>query len=85
MDRFTIHAATPEAGRAILAALSDFHAELLKSSEGCRVVVTLDKDDAKITAALRALEDHITERSSGPARVELYGQAYAMHPVPDTD
>jgi hypothetical protein len=85
MDKFTIHAASPESGRAILAALSDFHAELLESSEGCRVVVTLDKDDAKISAVLRALEDHITERSSGPARVELNGQAYSMHPVPEAD
>jgi hypothetical protein len=85
MDRLTIHAASPESGRAMLAALSDFHAELLESSDGCQVVVRLDKDDAKITAVLRALEDYITERSSGPARVELNGQVYVMLPVPAAD
>ena len=85
MDRLTIHAASPQSGRAMLAALSGFHAELLQSSEGCQVVVTLDQDDAKIAAVLSALEEYVTERSSGPARVELNGTAYVMHPVPEVD
>ena len=85
MDRLTIQAASPESGRAMLAALARFRAELLEDSEGCQVTVTLDQDDAEITAVLRALEDYITERASGPARVELNGQPYVMHPVPDAD
>jgi hypothetical protein len=85
MDRITIQAASPESGRAMLAALSRFKAELLEDAEGCRVTVILDKDDAEITAVLRALEDYITERASGPTRVELNGQPYVMHPVPEAD
>jgi hypothetical protein len=85
MDRLTIQAASAESGRAMLAALSPFRAELLEDSEGCRVTVTLDKDDAEITAVLRALEDYITQRSSAPARVELNGKPYVMHPAPNAD
>jgi hypothetical protein len=85
MDRLTIQAASPETGHAMLAALSGFRAELLQSADGCEVVVTLGGDDAEITAVLRALEDYVTERSGGPARVELNGRAYVMHPAPEVD
>ena len=84
MDRFTIHAASPESGRAMLAALSAFRAELFESADGCEVVVTL-KGDAEISAVLHALAEHVTERSTGPARVELNGRAYAMYPTPEVD
>jgi hypothetical protein len=85
VDRLTIHAASPETGHAMLAALAGFRAELLQSSEGCQVVVTLGRDDAEITAVLNALEEYVTERSSGPARVELNGRAYVMHPAAEPD
>jgi hypothetical protein len=85
MDRLTIHAASPETGHAMLAALSGFRAELLQSADGCQVVVTLGRDDAEITAVLSALEAYVTERSGGPARVELNGRAYVMHPAPEAD
>jgi hypothetical protein len=81
MDRLTIHAASPESGRAMLTALSAFRAELLESSEGCQVVVSLNRDDAEIAAVLSALEKHVTERSRGPARVELNGRSYVMNPA----
>jgi len=85
MDRLTIHAASPETGHAMLAALSGFRAELLQSSEGCQVVVTLGRGDAEIAAVLSALEGYVTERSRGPARVELNGRAYVMHPAPEPE
>ena len=68
----------------MLGALSGFRAELLQSSEGCQVVVTLGRDDAEIAAVLNALEAFVTERSRGPARVELNGRAYVMHPAPNS-
>jgi hypothetical protein len=85
MDRLTINAASPESGRAMLAALSGFRAELLESSEGCQVVVVLDRDDAEIAAVLSALEKYVNERSRGPAQVELNGRSYVMHPEPEAD
>ena len=69
MDRLTIQAHSPESGRAMLAALSGFRPELLEDSEGCQVTVTLDQGDAEITAVLSALENYISERASGPARM----------------
>ena len=81
MDRLTIHAASPESGHAMLAALSGFRAELLQSSDGCQVVVTLGRGDTEIAAVLNALEEYVTERSRGPARVELNGRVYVMHPA----
>lgn len=85
MDSLTIHAASPETGHAMLSALSGFRAELLQSADGCQVVVTLGRDDAEITAVLSALEGYVTERAGGPARVELNGRPYVMHPAPDAD
>ena len=79
MERLTIKAASPESGRAMLAALSGFRAELLESAEGCEVRVALGSDD-EIAAVLHALERYVTGRASGPAQVELHGRTYLMEP-----
>jgi hypothetical protein len=84
VEKLTIHAASPASGRAMLAALSGFRAELLESADGCEVVVSLGRDDSEIVAVLNALEQHITERASGPARIDLNGRSYFMHPEPDS-
>jgi hypothetical protein len=85
MERLTIRAANPESGHAMLAALSGFRAEMLQDADGCEVIVTLGNGDGEIAAVLSTLERFVTERSSGPARVELNGRPYAMHPAPDTE
>lgn len=85
MESFTIRAASPQSGRAMLAALSGFQAELLERSDGHLVVVTLDQGDAEIVAVLDALQAYVTDRSDGPARVELDGRAYVMHPMPELE
>jgi hypothetical protein len=67
----------------MLAALSEFRAELLESGEGYEIVVTLGKDgsgDDEIVALLNALEQYIAARASGPARIELGGRSYVMRP-----
>ena len=79
METLRIQAATPETGRAMLAALSDFRAELLESSEGCEVVVSLGKNDEELVGVLNALERYVTERADGPARVEVWGKSYVLH------
>jgi hypothetical protein len=80
MERLTIQAANLESGRAILAALSMFRAELLEGAGGCEVVVTLSGDNAEIVAVLNALERYVNARGDGPARLELDGHAYVMEP-----
>ena len=43
METLTIHAASPETARAMLAVLSEFRAELVESADGCQVVVSLGR------------------------------------------
>ena len=85
MDRLTIHALTLQSARGMLGALSDFHVELLETASGCKVVVTLGwdgKEDGEIVAVLNALEEYVSERAGSPARMELNGHSYVMHPEP---
>ena len=81
MERIVIQAISPESGRAMLAALSGFRAELIESADSCEVVVHLGRGDAEMTAVLNALEKHINERAGGPARIELNGRPYVMRPA----
>ena len=67
----------------MLAALSEFRAELLESDDGYEIVVTLGTDgrgDDEIVGLLNALEQYISARASGPARIELGGRSYVMRP-----
>jgi hypothetical protein len=81
METLTIQAASAESARGMLAALSVFEAELVESADGRReIVVSLGRDDSQIVAVLNALERYVTERASGPARVELNGRTYVMEP-----
>lgn len=68
MEKLRIQAATPETGREMLAALSEFKAELLESSDGCEVVISFGGDDHKIIGVLNVRERYVTERANGPAR-----------------
>jgi len=81
MERLTIKAVSPESGRAMLAALSGFHAELLEAADGSEIVVTMD-GDSEIVAVLNALERRrwnsmviptSCTRSRKPARRTLFG------------
>ena|SRR5689334_2785071 len=83
MKQLSIDAASPESARAMIAALSDFKAELREGPRGDQVVVELDGDHTEIVGVLNALQQYVTERAGGPARVELGGKQYAMHPEPE--
>ena len=83
METLRIRPRSRESAQGMLAALSEFSAELLESGDGYEIVVTLGMDgrgDEEIVALLNALEQYITARSSGPARIELGGRSYVMRP-----
>jgi len=83
MEKLRIHPRSRESAQAMVAALSGFHAELVESAEGYEVAVTLGRDgrgDDEIVAVLKALEQYVTARASGPARLELGGRSYVMRP-----
>ena len=81
MEGIAIHAASTESARGMLAALARFHPELVEAGDGrCQVVISLDGDDCEIVAVLNALEEYVTERATGPMRLELDGRRYVMQP-----
>jgi hypothetical protein len=75
----TIEAKSIESARGFYDALSAFHPEMLEDTD-CRyrVAVQLISND-RIIDVLNALEQHVTERDTGPARLELDGRNYTLH------
>lgn len=86
MRSLTIAAVNRRSARGFLDALTDagLDAELRKESDGTYCVeVRMDGADRDIHRALSALEEHVTARASGPARLELDGRSYTLEAVPD--
>jgi hypothetical protein len=50
-----------------------------KDDGGYSVTVSLRGGDRQIVAILSALEQHVSERNDGPARLELEGRTYVLH------
>jgi hypothetical protein len=85
MQTLTIEAVTPDSAFALYEALSGFRAELRATEDGRSYVeVTLGQSDREIVDVLNAIEDYVTQRATGPARVELNGRKYALHAVPSS-
>ena len=84
MQTLKIEAASPASAHAMIDALAEFQAELVEDPDGrSEVVVTLGGGDQNIVKVLNALERYVTERANEPARIELEGRKYTMHPEPD--
>jgi hypothetical protein len=76
-----IDAKNLKSAQALYDALSTFGPQLTGSQDkGYRVTIDLARSDRQIIAILDALEEHVRQRGSGPARVEVDGRRYAMHP-----
>jgi hypothetical protein len=80
VQALTIDAATEDSARRLLEVLSAFGAELIEASDGRRQVVVPLSSDHRIVDVLNALERYVTERATGPARLELEGRKYTLHP-----
>jgi hypothetical protein len=80
MRAITVEAKSIDSARALSNALSEFAPQLSgNDEEGYRVSVEVTGSDGQIVAILDALQEHVTERESGPARVEVDGRRYTMH------
>lgn len=85
MQTLTIEAATPDSALALHQALSGFRAELRVTDDGRSYVeVALGQSDREIVEVLNAIEDYVTQRAAGPARIGLNGHTYALHAVPSS-
>lgn len=83
MQSLIIEAVSRESARGFMAALAEFETELVEAESGrCQVRVALVGSDRVIVSALRALEDYITARGDGAAKVVLDGKTYTMQPAP---
>jgi hypothetical protein len=81
MQTLMIEAATPESARDLRAALAGFRCEVIQSEDGAQTIcVQLGRGDREIVDVLNALEVYVTHRGKGPARLNLDGHHYTMHP-----
>ena len=82
MRAVTGEAKSLESARDLYNALFEYRPALTGSDDqGYRVTVELGSgSDRQIIAILDALEEHVRQRASGPARIELDGRRYTMHP-----
>jgi hypothetical protein len=82
MNALRIDAASPESAYAMMEALRGFDARLIEDGERQQVVVSLGPSPHRIVDVLNALERYVTARGDGPARIELEGRHYTLHPEP---
>jgi len=81
MRTLTIEAANSESARGFQQALTGFQVELAENPQGSYLLkVTVNGDDRQIIELLNAIETHVTQRGDGPARLDLDGHSYTMHP-----
>jgi hypothetical protein len=81
MQTFTVGASSLQVSEGLCNALSGFDPEVSGGEfEGYQVTVRFGNNDRQIVAILDALGRHVTERHSGPARVELDGRSYMIDP-----
>jgi hypothetical protein len=82
MESLVIHAASRESAEAFCSALSGFDPKLTVGENGrCQVEIPVGRSNQKILAALSALEACVSTRADGPARLDLDGQRYTLHPT----
>lgn len=80
MQTITIEGATPESALALYQALACFRADLRETDDGRSFIdVELRAGDREIVDVLNAVEDYVTHRHDGPARLAFNGHDYTLH------
>lgn len=81
MQMLTIEAVSTASAQGLLEALSEFRPRLVVSEDNRQnVVVDLGANAREIVDVLNRLERYVVERADGPARLELAGRSYTLHP-----
>jgi hypothetical protein len=81
MEKLSILASTPQSASGLYEALSAFRTELLETEDQKYLIeIVLVGGDREIVDVLNAIEQHVTERGTEPARITLSGRTYSMHP-----
>ena len=80
MRTLTIEAGSDASAEALARALARFDVTLNRSAGGGHLVtVAIGGDDQVMVDLLNAIEEHVTARASGPARIEVEGHMYTVH------
>jgi hypothetical protein len=86
MQTLTIRAATRESAIGLYESLSGFRTELVETDDGRHYIeIELGRGDREIVDVLNAIEQYVTQRNTGPARIELNGRDYTLHGEPHAD
>jgi hypothetical protein len=81
MQSLIVEATSHDSAQALYEALIGFEREVSGSDEeGYRVAVTLGGADQEVIAVLAAIQKHVSEHRDGPARLDLDGRNYTVHP-----
>lgn len=82
MESLVIHAASRESAEGFCKALTDLRAKLIETPDGrCQVEIPIGGSNKKILDALNALEEYVSVRGDGPARLDIAGHVYVLHPT----
>jgi hypothetical protein len=85
MEALVIHTVSLESARGYVAALTEFDAKLIEGENGRHQVEIPLGNGQEIVAALNALEEYVTHRDDGPARLEMNGRRYALYPISEPE
>jgi hypothetical protein len=81
MQKLSTLATTPDSARGLYEALSGFRTDILETEDQKYLVgITLVGGNREMIDVLNAIEQHVTERGTEPARISLSGRTYSMHP-----
>jgi hypothetical protein len=83
VEALVIHAASRASAEGFCSALSDLRPKLVENGDGrCQVEISLaGGSDQEIVKALNTIEAHVASRGDGPARLDLDGHRYVLHPT----
>ncbi len=82
MESLVVHAATRTSAEGFCSALSGFRATLIEAEDGrYQVEIPMGRSNREIIEALNALESYVSSRGDGPARVDVDGRGYTLHPT----
>lgn len=79
MRNLIIDAASFNSAQGFFDALKPFGPSLVVTDDGTyQVWISMDASNRRVIEALNAVENHVMERGSGPARLELDGRSYLL-------
>ncbi|MGB2952658.1 MAG: hypothetical protein WBB74_04605 [Gaiellaceae bacterium] len=83
MEALVLHTSSRASAEGFCVALSELRPKLVENGDGrCHVEISLaGRNDQQIVKALNKIEAYVASRGDGPARLDLDGNRYILHPT----